>query len=329
MTFWFEWPWMLLLLLAVPGLAWWFLTRQRQFWQDAFAFSQVSALSALQGNPKHVWLQRIIPLCLLAAVTTGIIGLAQPTWRTKVITHNSYLMLVMDISLSMEATDFKPNRLEVAKKAAIAFVEDLPREVKIGLELFAGNTYLVTPPVNDHHLVSAYLKSLTLQDLRQGTAIGDAIITATDAMTAASQGATPPTNSRPSEVQPGQPQGSLILITDGESNLGMSPAIAVQHAIENRLRIFSIGIGEETGAYIKDSIFTRLDETTLQSLAQQTGGTYFRASKLEDFQQIYERISQKTLGLEDKDVNLTVWCLMLTLVFVGGAFWAGVHYRRF
>jgi Ca-activated chloride channel homolog len=323
----FLYPWALLLLFLVPLLGFWFLLEQRQYWRDAMSFSKVDLLKKLKHLKNMANRQRILPLLLLLALLFSIIGLAQPVFRTRVVTQNSNLMLILDISISMEATDISPNRLDAAKTAAIDFTRHLPDETLVGLELFAGNSYLVTPPIEDHEKVIGYLESLQLSDLHEGTAIGDALINALDALRASVNHDLPLRKNQGN--QPLQQQGSIILLTDGENNLGISPTVAVSEAIKQHVPVFTVGMGEETGAYVRGGIFTHLDESELQTIAQQTGGDFYRARSFQDFKWIYDKISQKTLGTEEKQLNLMPWCLALSTLLLLSAFIWGVRNRRF
>lgn len=326
-SFEFLYPWVLPALVVVPGLVVWFLVGQRRYWRDAFAFSQVSALKQLRHLRHAVWIQRVLPVLVLLALTATLVGLAQPVWKTKVATQNSFLMLVMDISISMEATDLSPNRLEAARNAAIDFTKNLPEDVRLGLAFFAGNTYLVSPPMSEHAQIVDYLKSLKHDDLRPGTAIGDALLGALESLRTTIQQA-PPMKLTP-KGQPNQPQGAIILLTDGESNLGIAPATAVEEAKLQRVRVFTIGMGEEAGAYVRGGIFTHLDEPTLMSIARETGGSYYRARSFNDFKEIYREIGEKTLHYEEKTLSLMPWCLGVASLCLLGAFGWAVQYRRF
>lgn len=326
-NFLFLHPWRLILLLLMPVFGLWFLFRQRHYWRDAFAFSQLAVLKQVRTIKHPLLMQRILPITLLLALCCNIIGFAEPVWRTRVATHDTFLMLVLDISISMEATDLSPNRLEAAKSAALDFVRSLPDEVTLGLEFFAGNTYLVSPPVKDHQLILEYLNSLKMEDLRPGTAIGDAMLAAIESLRLAQNQKLQMTPDKKQTAR--QPQGAIILLTDGESNLGIAPNVAVEEALKQKVTVSTIGIGDEGGTYVRDGIFTHLDEVTLQTIAEQTGGDYHRARSVKDFKDIYRKIARKTLHYEEKDLSLMPWCLVFSGILVlGGLAWLTV-YRRF
>jgi Ca-activated chloride channel family protein len=315
----FEHPWVLLFLLGVLGLFVWLLIAQRQFWRDAFAFSQVSVLTALKSRKNHVLHQRLAPMLMLLALTASIMGLSQPYWKTSVASHNGYLVLALDISISMEASDMAPNRLEVARSAATEFIRDLPENIEAGLTFFAGNTYLVSQPTRDHGLLTRYLDSLKKEDLRQGTALGDAILSGNEALNMALG----------QKSVSGPVQTALILLTDGESNMGVSPITAVDVARRNHMRIYTVGMGESTGAYVRGGIFTHLDEETLKMIARETGGEYFRARSFQDFRQIYRNISQSALGVEEKRESLMPWFLAVAALASAAACVWMVRFRQF
>ncbi len=323
----FQYPWALLALILIPAFIIWMLFSQRQYWRDAFTFSKVSLLNHLKHNRHPILNQRILPICLIAALLFGIIGLAQPLWKTKVMVQNTYLMLVLDISISMEATDLSPNRLTAAKQAAIEFTRDLPDGVKTGLAFFAGNTWLVSPPTTDHKQIIDYLDSLQMEDLRPGTAIGDALMTADDSLQTTIQHEAAIRPKKSHKTQP--PQSYMILMTDGESNLGIPPQVALETIAKHHVTVFTVGMGQGSGAYVRGGIFTQLDEPTLQSIATQTGGEYYRAQSFGDFKDIYRKIGRKTLSFEEKTINLTPWCLALAMLLTIAALTWTITHRRF
>jgi len=306
-------------LLTIPVLLVWLLWVQRRYWLDAFHFSQVSLLQLVSAHPHAVWQQRIGPLCLLLAYSFTLLGLAQPTLQTRVASLTSALMLALDISLSMEATDMAPNRLEAEKQAAIKFIETLPAETQAGLAFFAGNTYVASPPTTDHQSLLALLESMTLKDLRSGTALGDAVVTTLDSLSHSA-----------SATAPGSGQGkAIILMTDGENNMGLGTDVARDEARRLHIPVFTVGLGDEAGTTIRKGLFTRLDETALQRLALETGGDYYRVRKFGDFRRIYAPLSKKAQIYRETQVSLVPLCLAGVLLGVLSAFGWGITQRRF
>lgn len=312
-----EWLWGLV---SVPVLLVWLLWVQRRYWLDAFHFSQVSLLQWVHRQPHIVWHQRVVPLCMLLAFSIALIGLAQPSLQTRVASPTSALMLALDISLSMEATDMAPNRLEAEKQAAIRFIETLPAETQAGLAFFAGNTYVASPPTTDHQSLLALLESMTLKDLRSGTALGDAVVTTLDSLSRSGSSSSEAISSTGKAV---------ILMTDGENNIGLGTDVARDEARRLKIPVFTVGLGDEAGTTIRKGLFTRLDETALQRLAIETGGDYYRVRKFSDFRRIYEPLSKKALIYRETQVSLVPFSLVGLLVLVLGAFGWGVTQRRF
>lgn len=308
-----QWLWALTLIVPLLG---WFLWVQRRYWQDAFAFSQVSLLALVEQQPQIVWIQRAVPLALLCAMACCVVGLAQPGTETKVATPASAVMLALDISLSMEATDIAPNRLTAEKQAAIRFIQTLPAQTRAGLTLFSGNTYLASPLTQDHAGLIELLSNLSLKDLRSGTALGDAVLTSLDSFRGVS-----PT---------GSPSGmAIVLMTDGENNMGLGTQVAQAEAKRQGIPVFTVGLGETEGATIRQGLYTRLDESALETLAVQTGGAYYRVRKFSDFKAVYEPLAKKAHLYEKSRVSLVPVCLGLALVLLLGAFGFGVTQRRF
>lgn len=316
----FQQPHWLWALAFLPVLVVWLLWVQRRYWVDAFHFSQVSLLKLVEAHPHVVWTQRIVPLCLLGAMACCVVGLAHPALQTREATPASAVMLTLDISLSMEATDIAPNRLEAEKQAAIRFIQTLPAETRTGLTLFSGNTYLASPLTTDHEGVISLLSQLDSTDLRSGTALGDAVLTSLDSFSPLDNGPQAGTQA---------PGKALVLMTDGENNMGLGTDVAQAEARRLKIPVFTVGLGETEGATIRKGLFTRLDESTLETLALQTGGAYFRVRKFSDFRKIYEPLAQKANLYRQTQVSLVPLCGVACLVFLLVAFGWGVSQRRF
>ena len=206
-----------------------------------------------------------------------VIGLSRPQIRAKLKEHETKgaeIMIVLDVSNSMLAEDYSPNRLERAKLAISRLVDKL-REDRIGLIVFAGNSFVQLPITTDYVSAKMFLNSISTDSVPvQGTAIGDAINTAMRSFSAQSE------KSR-----------AIIVITDGENHED-DPIAAAKQAAEMGVRVFAIGVGSPEGKPIpmdgellkdKDGeiVVTRLDETVLQDVAQAGNGVYVRAGNSE------------------------------------------------
>ncbi|MEZ4576050.1 MAG: VWA domain-containing protein [Vampirovibrionales bacterium] len=301
-----HWLWGLLLL---PTLAWLLLVAQHRHLHDRFAFSQIGLVRQLKTTGL-VWRQRWLPLLGLILLALVCVGLAQPRLTVMAPTKSSVMMVLFDISVSMEATDMEPNRLEAAKTTARDFIRQLPADVKVGLLFFAANSYVVSSPLDNRQQAIHALDSLEPGHLKEGTALGDALMVGYDTLNGAWQKLTQtgPDTPNTAPASPGQETtaphsgkkpltASMVLVTDGENNIGVSPHLAAMQLKQANVSVFTIGIGEDTGAFVRQNIYTRLDEAALRHISGLTDGQYYRARTLADFQPIYAAITEKTLGM--------------------------------
>lgn len=315
-------------LLLLPLGVFWLLWSQRQGVRDSLAFSHIGLVRQLIQSPGLLWQQRLIPLLLLLSGGCLIMALSQPAWTTMVVTRHRMIMLAFDISLSMEAKDLKPNRLAAARQAALRFIHQLPPQTQVGLVFFAGNAFLITPPTADHAEVLDPLERLSPKDLREGTAIGDALLTSMDGLQA-------PSKESPSDKKPGSLSsteylpGAIVLMTDGENNMGTAPLVVTDQLVNTPIQVFTLGVGAEEGTFIRDGIYTQLDEMTLQTIAQQAHGQYYRVRSGQSFDAIYDQITHEVLGLAPQHVSLASWLVGLSGVFLVMAYGVMMVQRRY
>lgn len=314
-AFYLEWPWALLLLLLIPA-GWILYLRKlrRQLRQTALHFSYTAVVEKIQHQPP-LWKRLLKPIAcsLLAAFLIG--ALARPTIVGKVPVNSVDMMIVMDISLSMLAEDIRPDRISAAKEAAIQFVESLPRDVRVGLEVFAGDNYVLSPPTSRHKEVEAYLRALRREDLKPRTEIGSALHSALKLLDTRpnqpNEAATPsqkqeqPNASPPNSSK--KPDKVIILLSDGDSHEGYPWDRAARDALKQNVVIHSIGIGSPQGSVIHYQgleLPVTFDETTLKRIAEMAQGQYFRVFKEADFRNVYEQIHARTVHYEERDVDL-------------------------
>jgi Ca-activated chloride channel family protein len=193
-------------------------------------------------------------------------------------------MMVMDLSSSMLAQDFQPNRLEVSKRVAIEFVGRRPYD-RIGLAVFSGEAFTQCPLTTDHAVVKQFLASLQCGFLEDGTAIGMGLATGVNRI-------------KDSEVK----SKVIILLTDGVNNAGyIKPATAAEIAGQYGIKVYTIGVGSMgdaltpvsrrgDGQYIFGLARVEIDETLMQQIAEMTGGKYFRATSAQSLEKIYAEI---------------------------------------
>jgi Ca-activated chloride channel family protein len=283
-------PQFLLLLVFLAPMVWVYLRRERTF-RPAVRFSDLTIARKLPPSALIKWRHlvfgfRLVALCLLA------VALARPQLGrsdSEVTTEGVDIMLVLDVSQSMEAQDFKPdNRLAVAKRTIGEFIKKRPSD-RLGLVVFAARAYTKCPLTLDHNVLGRFTGDLDFTDFSYQTAIGTAIATAANRLK----------DSRAKSKV-------MILATDGANNAGeIPPVTAAGAAKELGIRIYTIGIGRKgkvpmpvqvqdpfSGQVFKQvqMIESDLDEQTLVNIADATGGRYFRATDAEKLKAIYDQI---------------------------------------
>jgi Ca-activated chloride channel family protein len=279
-----EYFWLLSLLPFYLGYyAWkWLKTKE-----SALLFSSVNKLDGISSGYK-VWLSRATPLLYAAAFTLFVLTLARPQSQNTTVERNAEgidIVISLDISSSMLAEDIQPNRLVASKKLAADFIDKRISD-RIGINVFARESFTVVPPTLDYSLVKSMLETVDLGMVRDGTAIGMGIATAVNRL-------------RDSKAE----SKVIILLTDGMNNSGeIDPITAGEIADTYGIRIYTVGIGSRgTAPYpVDDPIFGRryqnvevnIDEEMLQQISQQTGGRYWRATDLEQYTEIYQEIDR-------------------------------------
>lgn len=316
----FIWPWMLGLLILIPILILIYLLMQRRRQKYALRYASLSLVKEALGRGPG-WRRHIPPALFLIALTFMIIALARPETTTLVPSAEGTIILTIDVSGSMTATDLQPNRLEAAKVAARSFIEKQPETVQVGVVSFSDNAFLVQAPTSDKDAVIAAINRLNWQ---RGTAIGRGLITSLEAIAEKTGGPAPtldpsqPDAPQPTPMPKGQYQNAIVvLLTDGENNQWPEPLEIAQQAVDRGIRVYTVGIGSEEGAIVRiqgRSIRTRLDEQTLRSIAEMTDGQYFNAQTETDLQRIYENLSTNLVLKQDK-TEITAYVTGIAAIF--------------
>ena len=311
----FQWPELLWLMLAVPALiaAYVVLLRKRRKLALQYAsLSLVREANALQSIRRH-----IPPLLLLVALAVMIAATARPSAVLTLPSQHETVILAMDVSGSMRATDVQPTRLAAAQAAAKAFVADQPENVRIGVVAFAGTATVAQAPTRNHEDVLAAIERFQLQ---RATAIGSAIVVSLAtlfpdagidlaALTYGGEGrkpVKPPPSFKP--VPPGSyTSGVIVLLTDGQRTTGPDSIQTARMAAERGVRIYTVGVGTPKGTIVGIegwSMRVGLDEETLKAVADITRGEYFYAGSAVDLKKIYESLRSR-LVLERKRTEVT------------------------
>jgi Ca-activated chloride channel family protein len=281
-------PWLLWLLL---GLAPYGLWRWRRTCRSAAPFAP---LQYHHGSPARRLLLRLgiaLDVVLVAAAVIALAGPHRVDEIESVTSQGLDVVLVLDISASMQAADFPPNRLEALKQVARDFLLRGGGN-RVGILAFAGHVFTQSPMTTDHTVLVDMVDSLAFESISHarsgGTAIGDALLVATDTLLA-------------SRI-PDRDQ-VILLISDGESNLGVDPGLAARYLREHDIRLHVIGIGgdEPVEVYVHGKPFinqedqvlvTSLDDTQLIAIAETAGGSYYRARSHDLLAEIFDQLSR-------------------------------------
>jgi Ca-activated chloride channel family protein len=280
-------------------------------------FSNVELLGSVAPR-RPGWRRHLTFALLLAALAVLSIGVARPSAAVKVPREKATVMLNIDVSLSMEATDVLPSRIATAKDAGKKFVGLLPSRINLGLVAFGGQASLLVPPTLNREAVKTAIGSLQLQ---QSTAIGEAIFTSLQAI----QVFTKSTTAKGDKPPPAR----IVLLSDGTNTVGRSVTDAVAAAQKAHVQVSTIAFGTQNGTVTIDGQTQRVpaDDHTLQLIAESTGGTFHTAHSEQELSSVYKDIgSQIGYTTEHRDIS---WRFMLggllCLFAAGGAamLWAG------
>jgi Ca-activated chloride channel homolog len=313
----FLWPEALWFLLVLPillgGYVWVLLRKKKQAVRYANLAMVREAMGAGQRIRRH-----IPPAFFFLALAAMLLALARPQATITLPTQHETVILAMDISGSMRATDVEPNRLVAAQNAAKQFVSEQPENVRVGVVAFAGTATVAQAPTRNREDVIAAIDRFQLQ---RATAIGSAIIVSlatifpeagidVGAMMYGNERSKDKAD-RPPAVKP-VPPGSyasavIILLTDGQRTTGPDSIQAAKMAAERGVRIYTVGVGTPEGKIIGFegwSMRVRLDEETLKAVADITRGEYFYAGNAVDLKKVYQALNAK-LVMERKKTEVT------------------------
>ena len=309
----FAWPPALLGLALVPAFGALYVFQQRRRKRYAARFTNLALLREVAGPGPGVR-RHIPPAFFLAGLAALLVSLARPSMVMAVPRDQASLMLVLDVSGSMNAQDLQPTRLGAAQQAAKQLVSGLPSGAQVGVVAFSDQAYVVDPLSPD---TTAAQRALDALRANGGTAIGDGLNLALDQLA-----------QRPTDAQGERGPAEVVLLSDGESNLGMPPATAAARAAQEGVRVDTIGIGTRGQRVLLDQrARVGLDETTLQSIASTTGGKYYYAADAGQLSQIYAQLGSDILWVkEPTEVTFLASGIGAALVTVAAGlalFWFG------
>ena len=291
----FTWPLALIALAVVPVLVAVYIDRDRRRVASQAEFGNPALLpNVVDREPGR--LRYLPPLIMLVALVFLIVGVARPHATVSVPSEEATIVLAMDVSRSMKATDVQPTRLDAARTAAKTFLDQVPEKFRVGVVSFATRAAVGVAPTADRELVVTALDTLTAGE---GTAIGDAVALSLRV-------------GQPQEEGVEAPPRAIVVISDGARDGGqVEPADAAQQAKRRGVPVYTVLVGtpsgtvEErlTGGY-RRIIRVPPNPETLQQVAATSGGTFFEAPDAERLSEVYEELGSR-LGTREQDREIT------------------------
>ncbi len=330
----FQSPWFLAALLLVPLAVYAYVEAQRRRRSDVLRFTGVAPLASVL--PKGPGIRRHVPPALyLVAIAALAVALARPEVTVSVPREEATVMLVTDVSGSMEADDVAPTRLAAARSAANRFLDEVPDEVRVGLVAFSSTASVLQFPTTERDPLRIGLATLSPQG---GTATGEAIRTALRALAqdpaALDPGGEQGTPGAPAP-DPGQrPPAAMILLSDGKATSGADPVGAAEQARQLGVPIYTVALGTPDGQLLQLDRFgipqvvsVPPDPESLRQIAQASGGEFFDAIDAAQLSTVYERLGSQ-LGSEEEERDITAAFAGggLAFLLIAGAFsllWVG------
>jgi Ca-activated chloride channel family protein len=286
-------PERLLILLAIPLLvaAYIFATRRKN--RRGMRFTNTSMLDVVVPKQSQ-WRRHLAVALSLLSLITLTAAFARPKTQVDVPRERATVVLVIDASQSMQATDVQPNRLAAAKIAAREFVQQLPEKYNVSVVSMAGSASILVPPTIAHNTVENAINSIRLQD---STAIGEGIAAGLRALQQA-----PKDPNKPDSVAP----GAIVLLSDGSNTVGRAPQQAAAEAKAAAVPVYTIAYGTENGYVDLDGKRepVPVDHQEMQQVAQLSGGEYFAAATADQLKTVYENIGS-AVGYEKADREVT------------------------
>jgi Ca-activated chloride channel homolog len=289
----FSWPWALLALLILPlVLAAWWLARRRRKRATVRVTSIALVRIAVPGRSR--WRRRIPAMLLAVGLAVLAVGAARPQATVPVASSSATIMLAIDTSGSMCATDVSPNRLTAAEQSASAFIKSQAGGPRIGIVDFSGSAVVLVPPTTNTQQLTSALSGLMAGG---ATAIGEAILTSLDAIAQVDPAVAPTGATVKRNLGSGYADDVIVVLTDGSNNRGVNPPVAAQEAAARGVRVFTIGYGTDNpttlacdtsqyggfagggfggGGGGEGNPF-QADYPALMQVSKTTGGTFYRA----------------------------------------------------
>lgn len=300
----FQSPWWLAGLLAVVALVGLYVLLQRRRAKYAARFTNVALLGSLV--PKRAGWRRHVAFGLVAlGLGVLVASLAQPSTEVRVPRERATVIMAVDVSLSMRATDVEPDRFQAMQLAAEEFVEVLPERINLGLVAFAGTAATLVTPTTDREEVRTAIENL---ELAEATAIGDAIFTSLTAIT----------NYQATLASEGMeaPPARIVLLSDGYSTVGREATQAIDAAIEASVPVSTIAFGTDYGTLDinGERVPVPVDRATLEQIAEETEGSYSEAASAAELSEVFEDLGSQ-IGYTTEPQDISPWFVRGGLLF--------------
>ena len=304
----FGQPLLLLLLLAVPLVlalvVWW----RRRRPAAGLPYPDLDVIAAADPGPR---LRRHLPLALALLALTGLVfALARPEVDRQVPRERATIMLAVDVSGSMAATDVDPYRLRAAQDAALRFIDEVPRQYQVGLVSFSGQANLLVSPTTDRDAMRRAIETLAPDG---ATAVGEAIESALEAIRSVQ-----PTTDGDGRLEAAR----IVVLSDGATTVGIPPSAAAEDAKEAGVPVYTVALGTEDGI-LSNGQPVPPDPVGLQEVADITGGEAYESTDAESVSAVYERLGS-FIGTESVRSEVTAWpagIAVILLVLAGVAAW--------
>lgn len=311
----FTAPWWFLLLGVIALIVAGYVVVQRMRRKRTMRFTNLELLERVMPR-RQGWIRHVPPVVLVIALMLLTTAMAGPTAEQRVPRNRATVMLVIDVSLSMEATDVEPTRLRAAQDAAKDFVTGLTPGINLGLIAFAGTATVLVSPTTDRDGVATAIDNLRLAE---STATGEAIFAALQAIDGFAQVI--------SGVE-GAPPARIVLMTDGKQTIptddGNDPRgafTAARAAAEAKIPVSTISFGTEDGEVTIEgkTQSVPVDDESMQEIARLSGGEFYRAATADQLHRVYDTLGEQ-IGYETKDADASrPWLMLGTLAALTAA----------
>lgn len=302
----FQDPQRLWVLLLVPLLVIAYVIVLRLRSKQGMRFTNTGILGKVLPRQAN-WRRHLAVAMMLLSLVALSLAWARPQGIEKVPRERATIVLVIDVSQSMQAKDVRPTRLDAAKKAAVEFMDSLPASYNVSVIALSGKPSIVIPPSVDR---AATRRAINTLELKDGTAIGDSLLTALNALKMAPTGG----DNTPAP-------GAIVLLSDGQNTQGQSPGQQAQRAKQQKVKVYTIAYGTATGYVDLDGKRERVapDTQLLKDIARTGGGKSWTADSAKQLGEVYKDVRGE-VGYEEKKVEITAqWAFYAFAFAVVGA----------